>query len=363
MVGFRFLTKHVLVAYNFIIACEVGDTLLWGLLLGDLGDAVSVATVKDAVPWVLSNGVAGRWDLVLGWELVTSHWAVGWTVWTIFFTAKNLSLLLWHKRCTWINSFLFVLLCLIYNILSLLHFGCFYGASVLALNILQPLLGLSPFNSTVSSTKCSTGIVGYGWRWSLNCNSWCFWLVVIWNHDTVVLFVLEDLHRALTFPIDLRTGRLWQWVKIWVRVWVSLRRLRHYIIKLFHQDVISSRNFVDLGWFLRLVHFRNRFIFAIRSLGVLKVLGWLSSLVLLVGEVDVWVIFQSTKKFITCNLILMDRFLFSSSVFWTWNWIYRVIYISILLHEYVYRISSRNRFLVILLHFLLLLSEHTMRRC
>ena len=28
MVGFRFLTKHVLVAYNFIIACEVGDTLL-----------------------------------------------------------------------------------------------------------------------------------------------------------------------------------------------------------------------------------------------------------------------------------------------------------------------------------------------
>jgi len=59
----------------------------------------------------------------------------------------------------------------------------------------------------------------------------------------------------------------------------------------------------------------------------------------------------------------MDWFLFSPSVFWTWNWIYRVIYISVLLHENINRISSWNRFFVILFHFLLLLSKHTLGRC
>mgnify|MGYP006998185011 CR=1 FL=1 len=275
MVSFWFLTKHVLVTDHFFITSEVGDTLLWGLLLGDFGDAVGIAAIKDAVAWVLSYRVARRGDLVLSWELVTSHWAVGWPVRAILLTAKNLDLLFWHKRCTWINSLLLVLFSLIYNILSLLNFGCFLVASILALNILKSLLGLSPLNSTISSTKCTTGVVGYRRRWSLNCNSWCLWLVVIWNHYAVVLFVLEDLHRTLLFPIDLRTRRLWQWVKIWVRIWVTLGRLRHNIIQLFHQDVVSSWNLVDLRLFLRLIHFGNRFIFAIRSLGILKVLCWL----------------------------------------------------------------------------------------
>ena len=59
----------------------------------------------------------------------------------------------------------------------------------------------------------------------------------------------------------------------------------------------------------------------------------------------------------------MNWFLFSSSIFWTWNWINRVIYISVLLHEYVNRISSWNRFFVTLFHFLLLLRKHTLGWC
>jgi len=245
----------------------------------------------------------------------------------------------------------------------LLNFGCFLIASVLALNILKSLLRLSPLNSTISSPKCSTCVVGYRWRWSLNCNSWCFWLVVVWNHYAVVLFVLEDLHWTLLLAINLRARRLWQWVKIWVRIWVTLRRLRHNIIQLFHQDVVSSWNLVHLRLFLRLIHFGNRFVFAIRSLGILKVLCWLSSLVLLVREVYIWVILQTTQEFVSSSLLLMNWFLFSPSVFWTWNWINWVIYISVLLHENVNRISSWNRFFVILFHFLLLLSKHTLGRC
>ena len=212
MVSFRFLTKHVLVADHFFITGKVGDTLLWRLLLGDFRDAVGIATIKDAVTRVLSYRVSRRWDLILCWELITSHRAVRWPVRTILLTAKNLSLLLWNKRCTWVNSLLLVLFGLIYNILSLLYFCCFLVASVLALNILKSLLWLSPLYSTISSSKCSTGVVGYSRRWSLNCNSWCFWLVVVWNHYAVIFFVLEDLHWTLLLAIDLRARRLWQWV-------------------------------------------------------------------------------------------------------------------------------------------------------
>jgi len=58
--------------------------------------------------------------------------------------------------------------------------------------------------------------------------------------------------------------------------------------------------------FLGLILFCNCFIFTVRSNGILEILGWLFILVLLIREIDVRVVFDSTKELIACYLILID---------------------------------------------------------
>lgn len=156
------LTKHVVVTHHFIIATKVANVVLRGWLLRDLRNAVRVAAVEDAVAWVLSDRVPWRWVLLLGRELVASHWTVRGPVRAVFLTAEYLSLLLWDQWSSRVSSLLSTLFSLVYNILSLLNFRGLLHASVLTLNILESLLGLSTFDSAICSSKSATGIIGDG---------------------------------------------------------------------------------------------------------------------------------------------------------------------------------------------------------
>lgn len=246
---------------------------------------------------MLSDGVTGwRLLLVLGQELVCSHWAIGWSVRPILFATKDFGLLLRYERSSRVYTLLLALLSLCDNVLGLLDLGSLQASPILALDILQSLFRLPPFDPTVgSSSKCSTGVVGYGWRWSLHCDIGYLWLIVLGYHDAVIIFVLQDLHWALFSSVDLWARGLWKRVKIWIRVGVTLRWLWHHIVEFFHQNVIACWNFMNLR-FLSLILFCNCFFLASRSLSILEILGRLFGLMLLVWKIDVWVVFQATEK-------------------------------------------------------------------
>ena len=122
---------------------------------------MGVAAIKNAVAWMLSDGVSRR-QLILPRVLIGSHRTIGGSIRAILLAAEDLLLFLGDQWSARIHSPLLILLGLSDNILLLLNFCQFLRGviSYLVLNILKPLFGISPLDSAACSLQSATGIIG-----------------------------------------------------------------------------------------------------------------------------------------------------------------------------------------------------------
>lgn len=132
---------------------------------------MSVPTIKNTIPWVLSYRIPmwyklcliPRNPIILSCKSLLR--AIWWTIRPILFPADDLCLLLWYQRCARIHLLLSYLLHLSNNILMLLlKFCVFHLVSVQRLYVLKSLLRLLAFDAALSSSMCTWCVVGDSWR-------------------------------------------------------------------------------------------------------------------------------------------------------------------------------------------------------